>query len=229
MPALEKFLPESCSKLMTAVIKLRAAQELGSLEELRDRLKKSLKSWEQDCRRADVPQKDINLAKFALVAFIDETLIASNWSEKETWTAAPLQAELFNRSDAGREFFVLIEQLRKSRQPHPGVLQVFYLCLALGFEGQHQDEPRELQTLLEALQPEIAGSAETPAVISPHGRPEQEKTAARRRGPALWLIGGLALLLGLVIYFVLAVSMNNEVADKTAVFRDAQNATNARR
>jgi len=228
MPALEKFLPESCSKILTLIIKMRAAQELGAEPELRERLKKLLKSWEQDCRRADIPQKDINIAKFALAAFIDETLSNSNWSEKETWTAAPLQAELFNRGDAGKEFFVLLEQLRQRRKVHPGLLEVFYLCLALGFEGQHQDEPRELQTLIEEVQQEITVAAGTPVMISPHGRPQEQGPRARRPGLSLWVIGGAALVLGLVIYLVLAVSMNSDAHDKTVLLKEAQNSTNSR-
>jgi type VI secretion system protein ImpK len=229
MLATEKFLPESCSKILTLIIQMRAAQELGAEPELRERIKKLLKSWEHDCRRADVAQKDINIAKFALVAFIDETLTTSSWSEKETWSAAPLQAELFNRGDAGKEFFVLLEQLRKRRQAHPGLLEVFYLCMALGFEGQYQDEQNELQTLIEEVQQEIAAAAKTPMMISPHGRPQEERAAARRSGPSLWLIGGVALLLCLIIYIGLAISMNNESNDTTTLLKDAAASTNSRR
>jgi type VI secretion system protein ImpK len=229
MPASEKFLPESCSRILTLIIQMRVAQDLGAEPELRDKIKKLLKSWEQECRRGDVPQKDLGIAKFALVAFIDETLTNANWSEKDTWSATPLQTELFKRADAGKEFFVLLDQLRKRRKAHPGLLEVFYLCLALGFEGQFQDEPGELHTLIEEVEHEISARPQKAELISLHGRPREEGAKKRQTGPSLWLIGGFALLLSLIIYIVLAISMNNESDDTAAYLNATQLSTSSRR
>jgi len=236
MTSPEKFLPESGAKILTLIIQLRAAQDLGDEADLRDRLKTRLKSWERDCQRVDIVQKDVNIAKFALVAFIDETLITSNWSERDTWQANPLQNELFKRSDAGKEFFNLLAQLRKRRQAHPGVLEVYYLCIALGFEGQFQDDPRELQKLIDEVGEEITPPAAEKAVfLSPHGRPQVEQAAVQSAGLPLWKIGAGALLFCLLAYFGMTFAINKALQttqnklDETRTFLEEAASTDSRR
>ncbi len=43
--------------------------------------------------------------RYALVAFLDEQILKSNWSGRNEWMGQPLQLLLFNQHDAGETFF----------------------------------------------------------------------------------------------------------------------------
>ena len=105
-------------------------------------------------------------ARFALVAFADEMILRSDWSRHGEWLANPLQLELFHTNRGGDEFF---ERLARLRAEHTDAREVFFLCLAFGFEGQYADRTAERRALLvqqfEMLR--VAGRAADVAALAP--------------------------------------------------------------
>lgn len=73
-------------------------------------------------------------ALFAVCAWIDESLLCSNWSEREKWALSPLQFLRFNTTNAGEEFF---RRLGSLGQDERNVREVFEYCIALGFRGRY--------------------------------------------------------------------------------------------
>ena len=61
--------------------------------------------FERQARSAGIDNEKITKAKFAIVAFLDETIISSSWNQKEAWLSDPLQIKLFDTFNAGEEFF----------------------------------------------------------------------------------------------------------------------------
>ncbi|MFX1263720.1 MAG: DotU family type IV/VI secretion system protein, partial [Promethearchaeota archaeon] len=103
-------LPEICSDCLTLILQLRRTSELGDQSVLKERIFSLLSKVEREAKEAGIESEDIQWAIFALVAFIDETIISSEWGAKDAWLAKPLQLEFFNRYDAGEEFFNRLEQ-----------------------------------------------------------------------------------------------------------------------
>jgi type VI secretion system protein ImpK len=83
---------------------------------------------------------DLELARFALVAWADEALINSAWPGRESWRSQPLQLEVFRTNRAGNEFFTRLGTLRPEQRD---VREVYFLCLALGFQGQYAGQEAE--------------------------------------------------------------------------------------
>lgn len=80
---------------------------------------------------------DIDRALFATVAWIDETIMCSPWKGAEAWSRRPLQKVLFNTTKGGVEFFEHLDALHSDENM---VREVYFLCLALGFEGRYSTE-----------------------------------------------------------------------------------------
>lgn len=202
-------LSDICNECFTLILHLRAVRELGDPEILRRRIKELLDKIERDGRRSDVSPEGIQMAKFALVAFIDESIITSDWSRKESWRANPLQYELFSRFDAGEEFFRRIDQLRQRTQDNAPVLEIFYLCLVLGFKGRYQlFEQEKLRQLIGEMHNDLRRGIGKPTnVLSPHGRRRDEIVAVTNEVPA-WVIGvaaaGIAFLFYLIMSFIIS-------------------------
>lgn len=187
---------------LTLALKLRAAHEFGDAETLRGRIKRMLDASRREAERHGLPPEDAREAEFALVAFLDETLLSSDWSQKDRWLARPLQLELYNRYDAGEEFFHRLDGLRANPSLHAEVLEVYYLCMALGFKGKYQlHGQEELRELIEGTYAEMATQPGMKVgQLAPHGSPRDNVTTEVRGRMPTWVLVTAALVLGLVVY-----------------------------
>ncbi len=79
-------------------------------------------------------QEDYQLGRFAVFAWVDETILSSNWEGRHQWQRDPLQRKYFQTSDAGELFY---ERLNTIGPHQRDVREVYYLCLSLGFTGQY--------------------------------------------------------------------------------------------
>ena len=87
--------------------------------------------------KEDLPKEDIDQARFAVFAWIDEVILSSPWTEKGQWQRQQLQRTYFQTADAGEVFFERLNTLG----PHQNLVrEVYYLCLAMGFTGRYIHE-----------------------------------------------------------------------------------------
>jgi type VI secretion system protein ImpK len=134
--------------------------ERPSVSALRSQLIALLDAFAQSREAASAPASDVEDARFALVAFIDEVVATSGWRNAPEWERDPLQAQLFGTRDAGLEFYKRMERLKK---PNAAALEVFYYCLALGFQGEYVgregDRAELMRTTLNRLRLDDVGRA----------------------------------------------------------------------
>lgn len=206
---------EICSDAFTLILQLRQTSEYGDLDVLRQRICELLNKIERDAKEAGIDYEDIHMVIFALIAFLDETIIASNWSQKPDWLAKPLQLEFFNRFDAGEEFFVRLENLRQRPQYYSSVLEVYYLCLTLGFKGKYQLQDREklhrvigdIYTVLKQVK------GKSPDILSPHGQRKDEIIEVVKKEIPVWVIVVSAFAIGFFFYIIMTLFASNAAHD----------------
>lgn len=88
-------------------------------------------------------------ALFAVVTFIDEKLIASQWEHKKLWGRNLLQRYYFDTAQGGVEFFEKLDGLNPFNPAERDIREVYYYCLTLGFAGKFYDSG--LQSQLESI------------------------------------------------------------------------------
>lgn len=81
-------------------------------------------------------REQYDLAKFAVVAFIDEVILLSDWEQRHRWAHELLQKTHFSTSNAGEEFFEKLDGLSSFDPGERDVREVYVYCLALGFVGK---------------------------------------------------------------------------------------------
>lgn len=123
---------------------------------------------------------------FAVCAYVDETLLTSQWTDRIAWQQMPLQRTHFNTTNAGAEFYERLNLLSKHGDDR-GVREIFLLCLGLGFKGQYYD-PADRPQLenargfnLSLLLPEEAQHNLDQSVLFRSAFSEQELAAKERR------------------------------------------------
>ena len=192
---------------LALALQLQTAAEFGAAEVLRERTRRLLRQAERDAQDAGYDRDDTREATFAVVAFIDETIQGSSWSDREQWLAQPLQLEMYDRNDAGEEFFSRLDALRGAVSEQADVLEVYYLCLALGFRGRYEFlPPGEHRDLVSAVYGDLAKAPQlAPGPLAPHAEPVgQVGTAVRYRVPA-WVVLAACAALAVIVYASLAV------------------------
>ncbi len=106
------------------------------------------------------------LAKYGLVSWIDEILIEAPWGEgREWWKGNSLEWKSFKTNDRFEQFFVRAQQA--GTLPRKDALEVFYVCLVLGFRGLYRDP------------------VQAPALAKPLTLPENIETWARQTAMAI--------------------------------------------
>jgi len=89
-----------------------------------------------------------DLAKYALVSWIDEVLVDSPWQGHDYWNNQCVEVRLFNTRACNEQFYVKAKEAGGLQKRD--ALEVFYVCVVLGFRGLYRD-PHVASVLTESL------------------------------------------------------------------------------
>lgn len=203
-------LPDLASNLFSLTLSLRTSAAYGPEGELRSRIGQYLDRFDQQGHQAGIARDDLEAAKYPLVAFIDETILNSNWEGREHWREHPIQLDKYGETVAGERFFERLDKLRGQGEAKRDLLQVYHLCLELGFEGKYKILGKEkLRGLVDDLRRELGYSRplspSTP--IAPHGRRKESRRSLRAQGFPLLRVAAICLGGLLVVFLVLFIVM----------------------
>jgi type VI secretion system protein ImpK len=141
-------------EVLTATARLRANRQVAAdAESFRNHIKQLLSGAQREARRLGYSSDDVALALYAAVAFLDESVLNSAQSMFASWPNRPLQEEIFGGHMGGEIFFQHLRQLlsRQDSEDLADLLEVFQLCLLLGFQGRYSSADRgELRGLATA-------------------------------------------------------------------------------
>ncbi len=124
----------------TATVRLRGGrQAIPDATAFRDQVKQLLATAHEEARRAGYDGQDIKLAIYATTVFLDESVLNSSQPALAGWSRRPLQEELFGEHLGGEVFFDKLRSLlaRHESEDLADVLEVYQLCLLLGFRGRY--------------------------------------------------------------------------------------------
>src|SRR5262245_31343073 len=120
-------LADLCAEFFSLILQLRATGEMPEPVALERRITALFEKMRDRAAEGRIPPADVEHARYALAAFIDETILNSHSPMKDAWVAMPLQMRYFNENTAGEGFFERLEQIRKMRGARDA-LEVYYLC-----------------------------------------------------------------------------------------------------
>jgi len=181
--------------------------------DLRDRLSALIEAQERRARAGEVPWDAYAEARFAVLAWVDEAVLNSPWPSRGDWQH--LMLTYYGTLNAGKEFFERLERLPSAGRD---VREIYYFCLALGFEGKFAlaEDPRALRELKQTLYHQLAstsgGVLPSDARLFPEAyrRPPAPAPPPARSLVGLWL--GLIVAVP-VILFVIYLSLLRSAAD----------------
>ncbi len=208
-------LSDICSRAFSLILTLGSGHNLGDFAGLRSRISSTLAQVEAEATQAGYTTEDARLARYALTALVDEVIQRTDWEGKTEWLSNPLSLQEFNDNRAGDEFFTKLSELRRQVDSKAEVLEVFYLCLAIGFEGKYAlSDPRERRTLLEDIGRDLERVKPGSTDLSPHWQPEKIAGVDASQLP-LGVIFAIGAGIVCIVFIVLNVLLESQVHNLT--------------
>ncbi len=133
-------------EILTVITRLRGnRQAVMDVVAFRSSMKAAVAAAEADATRKGYTPADARLATFAVVAFLDESVENANDLSSTDWSRQSLQEELFGEHTASEIFFQCIDRMvpRIDSPQDADVLEVFALCLLLGYRGRYSASGQE--------------------------------------------------------------------------------------
>ncbi|QGZ38918.1 type VI secretion system protein ImpK [Pseudoduganella flava] len=190
-------------------------------DEFMDRVGAFLGEFEREARKLRAEGDDIDAAKYAYCAALDEIILGSPFPIRDAWERRPLQLALFGDQLAGEHFFDRLDELRGKGGTRLQALQVFHMCLLLGFRGKYAlDSSDKLAYMTARLGDEIAHIKGKSAGFAPRaGRPDQVVNKLRSNVP-LWAVCAVFALAGMAMFTGLRASLNRDAQVELAAYHD---------
>jgi len=191
--------------VLELIMQIRAGIVLPS-NSLRGKMDGLLKQLEQDAEASGYKGPPVQATKFALAAFTDETVLTASFPLRSEWEKYPLQLEYFGEQLAGVKFFDRLDDLMKSPEENADVIEVYYLCLLVGYKGKYkiyfEDQIRgvidQVAECLNRVNRLRAGA------LSPHWKATDQPRLLTNQGVPTWakISGAAAIGLVLLLYLV---------------------------
>ena len=192
----------ACADILILAAQFPLSQNLPPPAELRQRMLTALDAMVGRGRAVGVPDPDLAEARYALTAFIDEQILKSNWPGRAEWMGQPLQLQLYGEYTAGENFFNRLRMLLQQGGTALA-LEVYYLCLALGFRGTYGNsaDQRPLTQFSDAARQRVTKGLPSASKLGPHAEPHERVGAARStNAPLIGLIVGCIVVALLVVF-----------------------------
>lgn len=204
---------ELCNPIFSLTAPFYAADHGANLaEDYQIQLKTAIAELERNAVTKQIAPVTLQHTKYAMAAFIDEAVLNSQWKPKSAWMTNSLQLQHFGEHTAGEGFFKRLTELRQSGPQYLNVLEVYYMCLQLGFAGMYRLQgPEKLAFLQVDLRSQIE-TARGPVnpCLAPNGLPKQNLVSKVGRKLPFWIIASSTALLLFCIYLGYSMAINHQ-------------------
>jgi type VI secretion system protein ImpK len=189
------------SPVFQYVIDLQTRLEEGenpALEPERAQILDLLAEADQRASTSSQLAHDYELARHALVYWIDEVLINAPWRYAMEWRQQILEWDLYQERLRADRFYEKAQEAEALAGTDP--LEVYYLCVALGFRGRHADNPAELRRWSERIYNRIVAGSSQPDKFLPD---EPLERAALRPLPGTSMLLAVSIVVAITTLFTL--------------------------
>ncbi|WEN16898.1 type IVB secretion system protein IcmH/DotU [Rhodanobacter sp. AS-Z3] len=200
-------LVQAASPLLLLAVQLRNSVSQPDAAHLREQVIAQVRQFESNAQAAGIAAQTITAARYVLCATLDESVMNTPWGQQSGWAAKTLLVVFHGESYGGEKFFIILDRLCADFSKHIDLIELMYICLALGFGGRYQieaDGRAKLADIQEELYRRLK-SQRPPAVeeLAPHWRGIEDRRNPLVRHVPLWVIVAAAacLLLGAFLYF----------------------------
>jgi type VI secretion system protein ImpK len=202
-------------EILTAVTRLRGGLNVATGDDaFRVMVRQLLATAEQEARQYGYTPDEVRLGFFAVVAFLDESVLNSPQEMFANWSRRPMQEELFGEHMAGETFFRHLRQLLAGPESPDlaDLLEVFQICMLLGFKGRYSaSQGGELHAFIAHCADKITRIRSREPDLAPPWRPHRDPLPVARDKwtPRLAVSFGVVFLIAAGLFAAYTVSLHS--------------------
>jgi len=208
---------------LTVVVRLRSnRQAVGDPQAFRSQISLALQTAGEEATRRGYAVEDARVATFAIVAFLDESILNSHNPAFADWVRKPLQQELFGVDMAGEIYFRNVDHLlgRRDSQELADVLEIYQLCILLGFRGRYSvGSSGELRNVANLIAERIRRIRGATPMLSPAWTPPADAAPAFVDPwirPLLWSAAA-CWIFALLLFVIFSVSLGSAASELQSI------------
>lgn len=185
----------AASKLLGAIIKLRTTMNHANVPDLHKRLTREIQGFEREAKQLSLSPETVLTARYLLCTVVDEVVLSTPWGSSSGWSQHSLLSLFHKETFGGEKCFLILQRMLEAPAQHLETLELFYLCLSLGFQGKYRLAPRgheQLEQIRDNLYQTIEGHR--PAMerdLSPHWQGCVERKTRLIQYVPLWVIASV--------------------------------------
>lgn len=194
----------AASTLLTLMVKLRTTSEFNQAPNLHQLITTEVQRFDQELKTIGVKPESAVAARYLLCTVLDETVMNTPWGARSGWSQRSLLSIFHRETFGGEKCFVILQRLQETASINLDLLELFYLCLSLGFEGQFKLAPNghaQLETIKDNLYRTIQAHREySDNELSPRWQGSGGKGHGLMHYIPLWVFGAITLAILLLGY-----------------------------
>jgi len=216
--------------LLSLVTQLRNSASHSDVPGLRNAIINEIKTFDSKARQSGCPADQVQTARYALCTLLDEVVLNTPWGCDSIWSTQGMLITFHKESWGGEKVFQVLNNIIAQPGTYFNLLELFYYCLSLGFEGKYKIQEQgqnKLNDIRENLYQVIQRQkGEYERDLSSHWKGITDKRNALSRYIPLWVVGAVtaAFLTVVFIGFLYAInhSAGTEISQQYKI-RDALN------
>ena len=132
---------QAAAPLLTLGARLSTAVQQANIATLRQQAIQEVRAFEERLRTSGVPAEDSVVARYVLCTFVDSAVLNTPWGAQGDWAGQSLLVLLHKEVSGGQKFFDILERLQSNPGRYIDLIELVYVCLALGYEGKYRHDP----------------------------------------------------------------------------------------
>jgi len=207
----------AANPLLALVPQLRSAVSYPDLNGLRELLLRQMSGFEKTAREHSLPAEHIQAAKYALCTLVDESVSLTPWGGSGQWARNSMLVTFYKEVWGGEKFFLLLGKMAEDPAKNLNLIELMYVCLALGFEGRFRvadNGKAQLEEVRERLYNMIRKQRGEPErELSAHWKGLQTSVGRTVRFLPLWVSASVAALALAGVFIWLTIALNQRSDD----------------
>jgi type VI secretion system protein ImpK len=199
-------LVDAAADLFDLIVYLQSQTTAVDIATLRAKTLALVRRFEAVAGAAGVAPQVVDAARYAVVATVDDLVMAKPWGLEGGWDRQKLVAAIYGEVVGGERFFDLLAQAEARPDLYGDLIEFMYVCLSLGFVGAFRMRDRgdaaDLQSYrakaFEAIRSRRGGFA---TLLSPRWKGTEAARRPLREIVPLWLAGAVSLAATAAVFF----------------------------
>ncbi|WP_299873422.1 type IVB secretion system protein IcmH/DotU [uncultured Cocleimonas sp.] len=207
-------LESAASALLAIISRLYNSPSHNNPEQLKRKLVDEIKAFNLSAEKEGYDQQTIENARYALCTTIDEAIFNTPWGHESGWGENSLLSIFHQEVSGGDQFFHSLKDIGQNPSKNIDLLELKYVCLALGFQGRYRivnagkEKLFQIRNWLSELIRKQRGSMEP--LLSPHWQGVETEAKGLSKTIPLWVSIAVACALLLALFLGLYSLLNSK-------------------